>query len=136
MIIKAAFATDDGYNFMGRHFGDAEFFDIYEINEKSFNFVKRISNSTEEEEEEIHADPKKAKSISKILLEQKINTAVSRIFGPNIKRIRKKFVCLILDDIKIEEAIKRIQENYNEIEAEWLKGEERSHISLRGKVSN
>lgn len=130
MIIKAAFATDDGYRFMDRHFGDAEFFDIYEIDGKSSNFVKRILNSTEEKEG-IHADPEKAKSVSRILSGEKINTVVSKIFGPNIKRIRRKFVCILLDDISIEDAIQKIQENYNKIENEWLMGEERSHISLR-----
>ena len=132
MIIKAAFATDDGTTFIGRHFGDAGFFDIYEINKDHFTFVKRISN-TVEEEEGIHAYPEKAKSISQILSEEEVNCAVSKIFGPNIKRIRKKFVCILLDNLKIEEAVQKIQENINIVEKEWLKGEERSHISLRGK---
>ena len=29
--IRVAFATDNGKTFMGRHFGDADFYDIYEI---------------------------------------------------------------------------------------------------------
>jgi hypothetical protein len=29
--LKAAFATDNGKTFMERHFGDAEYHDIYEI---------------------------------------------------------------------------------------------------------
>ncbi len=131
MIIKAAFATDDGTYFMGRHFGDAEFFDIYEINENSFSFVKRILNSVEEEDG-VHADPEKAKSISQILSEEEVNCAVSKVFGPNIKRIRKKFVCILMDNIKISEAVKKIQENFKIVENEWIKGEERGHISLRG----
>jgi len=50
MIIKAAFATDDGKTSIDRHFGDANFFDIYEITIDSFNFIKRVTNSSEDRE--------------------------------------------------------------------------------------
>jgi len=101
-IIKAAFATDNGKTFMSRHFGDAGFFDIYSIDENSFCLIKKVINSSEEENRDNHADPEKAKSISGILLKENVNTVVSRIFGPNIKRISEKFVCVLMDDIHIE----------------------------------
>ena len=59
--LKVAFATDDGKTFMSRHFGDAEYYYIYEINKENAEFIKKINNTTEEEED-IHADPTKAKS--------------------------------------------------------------------------
>ena len=132
MFIRAAFATDDGQKFTSRHFGDANFFDIYEISKGGSKFVKQIKNSTEEDlDNDIHADPNKAKGIAKILLKEKVNIAASKIFGPNIKRIRKKFVCLLFDDIRLEAAIRIIQENYKTIEAEWSVGEDRMHINLK-----
>ena len=73
---KIAFATDNGETFVSRHFGDAKFYDIYEMVEGSIEFVKRISN-TVDEEEEVHADPKKAKGISGLLLKEGVTVVVS-----------------------------------------------------------
>ncbi len=124
-----AFATDDGETFVSRHFGDAKFYDIYEIEEGNSIFIKRISNSIDEEEE-VHADPKKAKGISGLLLKEDVSIVVSRVFGPNIKRIRKKFVCIIIRENKIKDVINKIHANINTIHDEWEKGEERKHLSL------
>ncbi len=127
--IRIAFATDNGKTFMGRHFGDADFYDIYEIEGKKAVFIKRISN-TVDEEEEVHADLKKAKGISKLLLNENINVVVSKIFGPNIKRIKKKFVCIVVKNEEIEEGINKVCSNIGKIYREWEKGEERQHLSL------
>ena len=127
--IRVAFATDNGKTFMGRHFGDADFYDIYEIDGNKANFIKRIDN-TVDEDEEIHADPTKAKGISKLLLHENVNVVVSKIFGPNIKRIKKKFVCIVVKDEEIEEGINKICQNIEKIYNEWEKGEERQHLSF------
>ena len=47
-----AFATDDGESFIDRHFGDADFYDIYEISESKVQLLKRIDNTTEEDDDE------------------------------------------------------------------------------------
>ena len=127
--VKVAFATDNGKTFMGRHFGDADFYDIYEISEMKANFVKRINN-TVDEEEEVHADPKKAKGISHLLLDEDISVVVSKVFGPNIKRIKKKFVCVIVKDDNIEDGVNKICSNIGKIYDEWEKGEDRKHLSF------
>ncbi|TSA26250.1 dinitrogenase iron-molybdenum cofactor biosynthesis protein, partial [bacterium] len=122
--IRVAFATDNGKTFMGRHFGDADFYDIYEISAMKANFIKRINN-TIDEEEEVHADPKKAQGISHLLLDENISVVVSKIFGPNIKRINKKFVCVVIKDEKIEDAVNKICSNIGKIYEEWENGEKR-----------
>lgn len=127
--IRVAFATDNGKTFMGRHFGDADFYDIYEIDGNKANFIKRIDN-TVDEKKDVHADPKKAKGISKLLLNENVNVVVSKIFGPNIKRIKKKFVCIVVKDKEIEEGINKICTNIEKIYNEWEKGEERQHLSF------
>jgi predicted Fe-Mo cluster-binding NifX family protein len=131
MVIKVAFATDDGKIFMDRHFGDAEYYYVYEISEKDSKFIKRISNTTEEEDENIHADPEKAKGIAGLFKGENIQVVVSKVFGPNIKRIKKKFVCVLMNDNSISESINRIQQNLYIINNEWSKGEERSHINFK-----
>jgi len=129
MKLRVAFATDDGETFMGRHFGDALFYDIYELDENQASFVKRIEN-TVDEEEDVHADPKKAKGISTLLLDENVTVVVSKIFGPNIKRIKKKFVCIVVRDDEIDVGLKKICNNIEKIYIEWEKGKERKHILL------
>jgi len=134
MIIRAAFATDDGTSFISRHFGDAELFVVYEIDDGEIHFVKNIKNTSEDEREEVHADPEKARGIAALLKQEQVNTVVSRVFGPNIKRIRKQFVCVLLGDIPISEAVAVIQANKSAIQEEWLKGSERTHINLKNTL--
>ena len=129
MKLRVAFATDDGKTFMGRHFGDARFYDIYELDGDQASFIKRIEN-TVDEEEDVHADPKKAKGISTLLLDEKVTVVVSKIFGPNIKRIKKKFVCIVVRDDEIDVGLKKICNNIEKIYIEWEKGNERKHILL------
>jgi predicted Fe-Mo cluster-binding NifX family protein len=125
-----AIATDNGEKFIDRHFGDVKFYNIYEIDPNKSIFIKKIDNSTEEEDEEIHADPKKAKGISNLLLKENVKIVVSKVFGPNIKRIKKKFVCIVSNDKTIGKSLSRICENFEIIKNEWEKGAERKHLTL------
>jgi len=136
MTLITAFATDDGVNFIDRHFGDARYYDIYKIDADSAEFLKRVQNTSKEEDEDIHADPEKARSIAGILKKENVNVAVSRIFGPNIKRVRRKFVCILMEDILITEALRAVRKNVNKIEIEWLKGEDRSHIRMKKEADD
>ncbi len=128
--LKVAFATNDGNTFMDRHFGDADYYYIYKIDGENPVYINKINNTTEEEEEDIHADPKKAKGISSLLRDENVSIVVSKVFGPNIKRIKKNFVCVIIKDETIEEGIKKINDNFDMIISEWEKGSERKHLSL------
>lgn len=127
--IKVAFATDNGNTFISRHFGDADFYDIYLVDEEKASFLKRIRNNVSEEEE-IHADPEKAKGIGELLARENVSVVVSKIFGPNITRINKKFVCVIVKDEAIEEGVHKVCENIGKIYAEWEKGSDRNHLSV------
>ncbi|MCD4833438.1 MAG: hypothetical protein K8R31_06550 [Bacteroidales bacterium] len=131
MRINVAFATDDGKTFMDRHFGDAEYYDVYEISEADSEFKKRIKNTTEEDDESIHADPEKAKGVAGLFKNENIKVVVSKVFGANIKRIKKKFVCVLMNDNSISESIKNIQQGIHIIDNEWNKGEERNHLNLK-----
>ena len=133
--IRVAFATDDGKTFMSRHFGDADSYDIYEFDENQANFVERIDN-TVDEKEEVHADPKKAKGIAKLLMDENVKVVVSKIFGPNIKRIRKKFVCIVMNDDSLENSMNRICKNIRLVINEWEKGEKRKHLTFRKKTDS
>jgi predicted Fe-Mo cluster-binding NifX family protein len=127
--MKIAMATDDGENFIDRHFGDANMYKIYKLRPDEVKYIKTIEN-TVDEEEKIHADPKKAKGIANLLKEEGVQLVASRAFGPNIKRIRKKFVCIVIGEYNLEKGLDLIQKNFDAIVAEWNKGKARKHLVL------
>ena len=130
MMINVAFATDNGKTFMDRHFGDAKFYDVYEISENDSKFIKRIINTIEEDNEHVHADPEKAKGIAGLFKNENIKVVVSEAFGPNIKRIKKKFVCVLMNDNSISDSIKTIQQKFDTINKEWNIGDERNYLNF------
>ena len=55
---------------------------------------------------------------------------VSKIFGPNIKRIKKKFVCILIKEKSIESGIEIIKKNLLAITEQLDLGEDRLYLSL------
>ncbi|MFO8061568.1 MAG: NifB/NifX family molybdenum-iron cluster-binding protein [bacterium] len=125
-----AFATDNGRQMMTRHFGDADYYYIFSISHNTSDYITRVKNGTEEERE--HADPKKAKGIAGLLKNNDVKVCVSPVFGPNIKRIKKKFVCIVMQERDIESAVRIIQSNFTEVEKQWIRGEERDILHMGG----
>ncbi|MEA2077757.1 MAG: NifB/NifX family molybdenum-iron cluster-binding protein [Candidatus Marinimicrobia bacterium] len=130
--IKIAFATNDGKTYNDTHFGDSDYYDLYELSETKAVFLERITN-TVDEEEEVHADPKKAKGIMNLLVKNGVHTVISKIFGPNIKRIKKKFVCILMNNAYLDDSISFLCKNLEKVHNEWAKGEERKHLDFRNK---
>lgn len=128
--MMVAVATDNGEKFIDRHFGDAKYYDIYKLTNTNALFIKRIENVIEEQEA-IHANPEKAKGVAGLLKKENVTVVISKIFGPNIKRIRKNFVCVIMNDESIKDALERLIYNWPLIVTEWEKGAERNHCILR-----
>jgi len=115
MMIVAC-ATNDGENFVSCHFGDAKQYDIYELDGSTCRFVETIRNTTEEEKEEIHADPRKAKGIVDLLMKNNVQVGVTKVFGPNIKRVARHFVPVIANEDKISQGLKALLEDHKRIE--------------------
>ena len=126
---KLAIATDDGKSLIKRHFGDADLYYIYDINNDAIKHLKTIKNNVDEEDE-VHADPKKAKGIAQLLKKEGVEVVASKIFGPNIKRIIKKFACVIVKRDDMMETIELILQNKEEIKKELDKGENRNPLKL------
>lgn len=129
--MKIAFATDNGESFNDNHFGDSAYYYIYEMTSSGVEFIKNIKNTTEEDNEDIHADPRKAKGVTEMLKMENIQVVVSKVFGPNIKRIKKKFVCILMNDADISDSVKKAHKNIEVIQKEWEEGETRNHINLQ-----
>jgi len=131
MKFNVAFATDDGKNFVNKHYGDAEYYLIYEISETEVNFIEKRHNTTDENDEAFHGDPKKAGKIGNIM--KGIQILCNKQFGTNIVRMTKKFLPILFDINDIEEAIKILKTRFPEIEEAWNLGENRKHLSFRTK---
>jgi predicted Fe-Mo cluster-binding NifX family protein len=131
MEFIVAFSTNDGKTYIDKHSGDARFFDVYKISETETAFLKRIENTSPEEKK--HADPEKAKGIGRLLKKEGVQVLVSKIFGPNIKRMKKQFVCIMMNDDTLTESLKKLQERLPEIQAEWEAGEERKILNFKDR---
>jgi len=115
MKIKLACGTDNGTEFTNEHFGSSKYFLIYDfdLETKDLRFLKRMENSTQEEE---HGDIKKAKSVSELL--ENVFVLVAFRYGPNIIRIKKRFVPIISREKNIDKALNKIKLLSNKIKSE------------------
>ncbi|MCD6332804.1 MAG: hypothetical protein J7L89_05985 [Bacteroidales bacterium] len=129
--LKVAFATDDGETLMDRHFGDAKFYDIYKITPEQAHYLKRIENSSPDEKEHAHGDPVKARGVTQLLAHEETHVVVSKVFGPNIKRIRKKFVCVMANNNSISQINKLLQSNLEVLQREWHRDGDRQIFNFK-----
>jgi predicted Fe-Mo cluster-binding NifX family protein len=116
MKIKLACGTDNETEFSNEHFGSSKYFLIYDfdLETKDLRFLKRIENSTQEEEE--HGDIKKAKSVSELL--KSVFVLVAFRYGPNIIRIKKRFIPIISREKNIEKTLNKVKLYSNKIKSE------------------
>lgn len=131
MKFKVAFATNDGKNMVNKHYGDADFYVIYEISKGDVVFVEKRENSTTEADERFHGDPQKADKIGKIM--QGVQVLCNKQFGKNIVNMTKKFVPILFDIDSIDDAIKVIQIRFDEVVEQLEAQENRKHLSFRNK---
>ena len=128
MSLRVALATDDGIRFVDRHFGDADYYYVYDIDELNVQFIRSIPNESVDEKK--HTDPKKAKSILKILKEDNVQVGVNLQFGPNIKRVKKHIVPVIIDIVLIDEGLNKLIDNYDKLMDLWKKGKDRTYLKF------
>ena len=128
-FLVIAVATDDGKYFIDRHFGDANYYNLYRLTPEKAEFIKKVTNISEKEQ--MHADPVKAQGITEILRKEKVQVAASKVFGPNIKRIKKKFVCVLTNADSIKEVLIVLQKQFSRLTQEWEAGEVREVIRLQ-----
>jgi len=131
MGLLVAFGTDDEKKLNDDHVGKAKFFLVYRFSNKNYKFLeKRINPKFKENESLIHGDPEKAKSVAGVL--KGIDVLVGKKFGPNIVRMKNKFVCVIVREETIQKALEIVSENLDVIDKEKQKGEKRGHLVLKG----
>ncbi len=113
--VKIACATDDGINFSREHFGSAKKFLIYELNLENgtAKLVGEIENTTPEER--VHGDPAKAKNISYLLGD--VDALFGFAFGPNMVRMRERFVPILSKERNIKSALEKLKKRTGDLAA-------------------
>lgn len=111
--MRVACATDDGINFISRHFGDANYYYIFDLIDGDFVYVDKVINTSEEEKQ--HADPVKAKSILKLLKEKNVEVGLAKVFGPNIVRIKNVITPVIISVDDIQSGLIHLKESYSKV---------------------
>jgi len=90
--LKVAFGMEDDGKLIDAHYGDSEFFAIYEVCEDGrVRLIEKRPNRAkdfEEEHEDGHGDPRKFKAVVSQLLDVDVLAAFR--MGPNFLRIRDK----------------------------------------------
>jgi predicted Fe-Mo cluster-binding NifX family protein len=129
MDFIASFATDNGKNLSSEHFGAAQYYYIYKINEGKAQYLEKRENSGYEENETIKGgDPAKAKATA--ITMAGIDVLINKKFGPNILRLSKKYVCVVVRVDTIDEAIHLILDNHDKVIEQLNAGESRQHLVL------
>jgi len=126
--LVVAFGTDDGNTLKSdNHVGMSKYFKVYRFSDNQEGFIEQRSNPKyKEDETKTHGDPGKAKATASAL--QNVDVLVGQIFGPNITRLRNKFVCVVIRQDSIEEAIRIASETISEIIEEKNKKDKRGII--------
>ena len=125
-----AFGTDDKENLNNDHVGMAKYFYVYRFSNGKDELVERRENAKLKGDESIrHGDPEKAQATSSVL--ENVDVLVGRKFGPNLTRLVKKFVCVVVRTDTITSAIKCVHNSMELVVEQKNKGEDRKHIVLR-----
>jgi len=133
MQLLVAFSTYDGQSLVtDDHAGMAKYFDIYKFTDGEVDFLERRENSKYGGDESMrHGDPKKAKESLSAL--EGVDVWANPRFGPNLPRLLKKVLCVVVRVKTIQEAIELIRDNLDAVAQECAKGEERQHLLLKSE---
>ena len=132
ITLLVAFATRDGDAIPKGHFGEAPRFDIYRLSETMVERVASVHNPRTGASRSDHQQTGRGGGgIGRFLGEHGAQVMVSRGFGPNIQRMRRRFLPVKVDLDSVAGAIGLLQANWPTVQAQWLQGEERKHLVLR-----
>ena len=129
MKFLIAFGTDDGKNINNDHVGMAKYFYVYEFSNGKEGLTERRKNVQFKGDETVHGDPEKAKATSSVL--EGVDVLVGRKFGPNLPRLLRKFVCVVVRTNTLTSAIEAVHNNMDRIAEEKNKEGDRKHIVLK-----
>lgn len=129
MELLIGISTDDGEHMINDHAGQAKYFDVYRLSGGKAQFLERRANSKYKGEETLkHGDPKKAQATLAAL--EGLHVLVAKTYGPNLPRLLKKLLCVVIRTKKVSDAVEIMKGNIELVRAEYEKGEGRRHLVL------
>ena len=131
MELTVAFSTNDGEHLItGDHAGQAKFFDVYRYSGDEVEFVERRENSKDTGDESMrHGDPEKAKKSLSAL--DGVDAWANPRFGPNLPRLLKKLVCVVVRVETIDEGAELVRQHIDQVVEQHEAGEARTHVVLK-----
>lgn len=129
MELLIAFSTNDGESMLKGHAGQAKYFDVYRFSDEKAEFLTRRDNGKYKGDETLkHGDPKKAQATLEAL--DGLDVLVAKTYGPNLPRLLKKLLCVVVRTPKISDAVEILRKNVKPVLQEYQKGESRKHLVL------
>ena len=146
MIIAIAMAETDADNdtLAKGHFGSAPQFRLFKMDATSVTYLRSVDNprgpaSPEGPDAHSHeghhhgqGDGHQGHGIGRLLGDEGVQVMVSRAFGANIKRMRQRFLPVVVRSERVDDAVAMLQAHWVQIEQHWNQGSERKHLVLRG----
>ncbi|MGD9497922.1 MAG: NifB/NifX family molybdenum-iron cluster-binding protein [Armatimonadota bacterium] len=131
MELLVAFSTNDGENLVtDDHAGMARYFDVYRFADGQVGLVERRENSKYAGDGSLrHGDPKKAEKSLPAL--EGVYAWVNPRFGPNLPRLLKRLVCVVVRVDTVQEGIELMRRNLDAVAEQWARGGERKHLVLK-----
>ena len=125
-----AIGTDNGKIIkQDDHVGMSKYYSIWKYANGKLEFLEMRKNAEyQEDESRIHGDPEKAKAVTSVL--KGVDAIVGKMIGPNIVRMKIKYVPIIIREPLIEKAVKIIKENIIEIIEEYEKEEREKRVGI------
>ncbi len=118
--LRVSLGMDDENSLSGKHFGDSDFFLIYDIYENGDTiFIEKRKN--EHMEESVHGDFEKFKKIIKLL--EDVDILVAYRMGPNFLNIKERSnkIPYITRTRNFEESLLLVKKNFQYLWNEKLK---------------
>ena len=120
-----AFALDKMKRFDKRHFGDADYFALYRVQNDKLVFDKIMENPHRDMDESgKHGHAGKGKAIIELLSKEGVQILVSRQFGKNISVINKHFIPVMIAEEEPEKVVEILEHKFKWIKDEWNKSNE------------
>ncbi len=113
--VRLALGVNSRGELYGEHFGDSDFFLIYELKEDgTLSFLEKRKNRAKLVEEREHGDPEKFKAVAELLKD--VHVFVAGRMGPNYLRVREAGkIPLIVGRKTVEEALEEVRSRKSEL---------------------
>ncbi len=105
-----AFAVSAAHVFEPKHFGDADYYQLFKWNKEGFEFIEALENPFKNFDETQGARHK-GEQISEFLLTNKVQVIVSKRYGKNVQVVNQSFLPVITDSTSRDECFS-VLENY------------------------